>query len=146
MAHEKRVGARSAVCTFNLCHIIKILKNICLIMNFICCSMNQHSNTCFIRHHYPISHAQYLTHTESLKIHIRCGTAAYCSNHRLATQQLERGSSLIVFLKLIDYIVCIGKTNSSSKLVIISQHQAIVKERVHTRMIRIIEYRKYCTF
>ena len=31
---------------------------------------------------------------------------AYCSNHRLATQQLERGSSLIVFLKLIDYSLC----------------------------------------
>ena len=62
------------LCTFNLCHIIKILKNICLIMNFICCSMNQHSNTCLIKHHYPISHAQYLTHTESLKIHMRCST------------------------------------------------------------------------
>ena len=74
LAQEKRAGARSSVCTFNLCHITKILKNMCLIMNFICCSMNQHSNTCLIRHHYPISHAQYLTHTESLKIHIRCST------------------------------------------------------------------------
>ena len=62
------------LCTFNLCHITKILKNICLIMNFICCSMNQHSNACLIRHHYPIFHERYLTHTESLKIHIRCST------------------------------------------------------------------------
>ena len=55
-------------------HNQNIKKNICLIMTFICCSMNQHSYTCLIRHHYPISHAQYLTHTESLKIHTRCST------------------------------------------------------------------------
>ena len=71
-------------------------------MNFICCSMNQHSYTCLIRHHYPIFHAQYLTHTESMKIHIRCSTLLTVATI-LATQQLERGSSLIVFLKLIDY-------------------------------------------
>ena len=38
MAHEKRAGARSSVCTFNLCHVAKILKNVCLIINFICSS------------------------------------------------------------------------------------------------------------
>ena len=82
-------------------------------MNFIC---NQHSNACLIRHHYQISHARYLTDTESLKKQIRCSTLLTVApivwqrrNQREARSnclfKMDR-LQLIIFLPRFWHVIC----------------------------------------